>query len=80
MCAHPFDDDPRAADRRYGEAIITRPLRHANVPISIARRSGSFIEPAWLDPVKPLVSLVFVRGAVGLILAFIGALLHRLIR
>ena len=47
----PYDDDPRAADRRYGKAIVPHLLRYGNVPIFIARRCGSFIEPndmvAW---------------------------------
>ncbi|TDP63476.1 hypothetical protein DES47_105482 [Roseateles toxinivorans] len=110
-------DDPRAADRRYGKAIIPHLLRYGNVPVFIARRSGSFIEPARADawhyvamvryrsrrdflrfaisieraadiavhkwaaiekthifPLRPIVSLIFVRGAVGALLALIGAL------
>lgn len=102
-----FGDDPRAADRRYARAIVPQLLRRGSLPIFIARRSGSFIEPdgmpAWhyvamvryrsrrdflrfalaiergdiamhkwaaleqthVFPVHPLISLVFVRGAVG---------------
>lgn len=44
-----FNDDPRAADRRYGKAIVWPLLRHGNLPVFIARRSGSFIEPEGAD-------------------------------
>ena len=106
-----FSDDPRAADRRYGKAIMGPLLRHGNLPIFIARRCGRFIEPEGADawhyvamvryrsrrdflrfalatqskdifvhkwaalekthvfPVKPLVSLVFVRATVAILLA-----------
>jgi len=116
-------DDPRAADRRYGRAIIPHLLRYGNVPVFIARRSGSFIEPAHADawhyvamvryrsrrdflrfaisieraadiavhkwaavetthifPLRPIVSLIFVRGAVGALLALIGAIAVLLLR
>ena len=106
-----FGSDPRAADRRYGKAIIPHLLRYGNVPVFIARRCGSFVEPgggapAWhyvamvryrsrrdflrfasaiarndiamhkwaalesthIFPVRPVVSLIFVRGAVGALL------------
>jgi hypothetical protein len=36
----------RAADQRYGRRIIPHLLRYGNVPVFIARRVGSFIEPA----------------------------------
>ena len=42
----PFGDDPREADKRYGRAIVPHLLRYGNVPVFIARRSGSFIQPA----------------------------------
>lgn len=42
-------DDPRAADRRYGKAIIWPLLKHGNHPVFIARRSGSFIDPPGAD-------------------------------
>jgi hypothetical protein len=113
-----FDDDPRAADRRYARAIIRPLLRHASVMVFVGRRSGSFIEPAGADrwhyvamvryrsrrdflrfalaierddivvhkwaaiekthifPVRPLVSLIFVRGAVAGVLALAGAALY----
>ena len=106
-----FGDDPRAADRRYGRAIMPHLLRFGSLPIFVARRSGSFLEPegsdAWhyvamvryrsrrdllrfavnvarngidvhkwaalektqVFPVKPLLSLVFVRGLVAVLLA-----------
>lgn len=117
-----FDDDPRAADRRYGRAIIAPLLRFGNVPIFIAPRIGSFIQPPGADdwhyvamvryrsrrdflrfalaiereditvhkwaalektqvfPVRPLVSLVFVRAAVALALALTGLFAGLLIR
>lgn len=108
-------DDPRAADRRYGRAIIPHLLRYGNVPVFIARRSGNFIAPAQAEawhyvamvryrsrrdflrfaisieragniaahkwaaietthifPLRPVVSLIFVRGAVGVLLALLG--------
>lgn len=45
-----FGDDPRAADRRYGRAIVWPLIRRACLPIFVARRSGSFIEPEGADP------------------------------
>lgn len=44
-----YSDDPRAADRRYGKAIILPLLRQGSLPVFIARRSGSFIEPDGAD-------------------------------
>lgn len=117
-----FDDDPRAADRRYGKAIISRLLRYGNLPVFIAPRIGSFIHPAGADdwhyvamvryrsrrdflrfalaierdditvhkwaalekthvfPVRPLLSLVFVRGFVATVLVALGSLAWLLIR
>ena len=46
---HNFGDDPRAADRRYGRAIVWPLIRRACLPIFVARRSGSFIEPEGAD-------------------------------
>lgn len=111
-----FDDDARAADRRYGRAIVPHLLRYGSVPVFIARRGGSFIDPEGADvwhyvalvryrsrrdflrfavaieradiavhkwaalekthvfPVTPLLSLIFVRGAVAALLALFGAL------
>jgi len=111
-----YGDDPRAADRRYGRAILPHLLRNGSMPIFIARRSGAFIEPdgmpAWhyvamvryrsrrdfmrfalaiergeiamhkwaaleqthVFPVRPLVSLVFVRGTVAALLIGLGLL------
>ncbi|MCY7307489.1 MAG: hypothetical protein LH632_15355 [Rhodoferax sp.] len=42
---HNFGDDARAADRRYGRAIAWPLIRRACLPVFIARRSGSLIEP-----------------------------------
>ncbi|MEI6733607.1 MAG: hypothetical protein WCK94_06520 [Comamonadaceae bacterium] len=44
-----YSDDARAADQRYGKAIILPLLRQGSLPIFIARRSGSFIEPEGAD-------------------------------
>lgn len=116
-----FGDDARAADQRYGKAIVWPLLRFGNLPIFIARRCGDFIEPEGADrwhyvalvryrsrrdflrfvaetdsrdifihkwaaiekthvfPVRPIVSLVFVRGAVAALLALLGFALHALL-
>ena len=113
-----FGDSARAADQRYGKLLLWPLLRQGSVPIFIARRSGSFIEPAGADawhyvamvryrsrrdffkfamaiqrddivvhkwaalekthvfPVTPLVSLVFVRGAVAVLLALVGLAIY----
>ncbi len=44
-----YNDDARAADQRYGKAIIVPLLRQGSLPVFIARRSGSFIEPEGAD-------------------------------
>ena len=114
---HDYGDSARAADRRYGKAIIPDLLRCGAVPVFVARRSGSLVDPEGADrwdlvamvryrsrrdflrfalaverkgitvhkwaaiektqifPVTPLLSLIFVRGAVGAVLAAIGLLL-----
>ncbi|MBM4213644.1 MAG: hypothetical protein FJ179_08005 [Gammaproteobacteria bacterium] len=41
-----FGDSAVAADRRYARTFFPWLLRYGNVPVFIARRSGSFIEPA----------------------------------
>ena len=111
---HAFGDDPRAADRRYGRAIIWPLPRNGSMILFVARRGGSFLEPADADPwhyvaleryrslrafqrfaleiecddivlhkwaaiekthvfpVKPIVSLFFVRGVVAALLAGVG--------
>ena len=111
-------DSARAADRRYAKALLWPLLRQGSLPIFIARRSGSFIEPEGADawhyvamvryrsrrdffkfamaiqrndivvhkwaalekthvfPVTPLVSLVFVRGAVAALLAVLGLAIY----
>jgi hypothetical protein len=118
---HAFGDDPREADKRYGRAIVPHLLRNGSVPVFIARRIGSFIQPDGADhwhyvamvryrsrrdflrfalaieageismhkwaalekthvfPVRPLVSLVFVRCTVGVLLALPCALLALLL-
>jgi hypothetical protein len=40
-----FGDSAVEADRRYGRAIVPHLLRYGNVPLFLARRTGSFIEP-----------------------------------
>jgi hypothetical protein len=114
---HDYGDSARAADRRYGKAILPHLLRYGNVPVFVARRAGRFVEQAGMErwdvvamvryrsrrdflrfavaierggttvhkwaaientqifPVRPLLSLIFVRGAVGVLLAAIGLLL-----
>jgi len=114
---HDYGDSARAADRRYGRAIIPHLLRYGCVPVFVARRCGSFYEPEGAErwdvvamvryrsrrdflrfasaitrdgiaihkwaaiettqvfPVRPLLSLIFVRAAVGVLLAAIGLLL-----
>jgi hypothetical protein len=44
-----YNDDARAADKRYGKAIVVPLLRQGSLPVFIARRSGSFIEPEGAD-------------------------------
>lgn len=43
------DDDPRAADRRYGKAVIGPLLRHGSLILLVAKRTGAFIEPEGAD-------------------------------
>jgi hypothetical protein len=111
---HDYGDSARAADRRYGKAIVPHLLRHAAVPVFVARRTGDFIAPEGAErwdvvamvryrsrrdflrfalaieregitvhkwaaieatqifPVTPLLSLIFVRGSVFVMLAAIG--------
>lgn len=47
---HHYNDDARAADQRYGKAILWPLLKNGNVVIFVARRIGSFIEPEQADP------------------------------
>jgi hypothetical protein len=35
-----YGDDPRAADRRYGKAVIGPLLRHGSLILFVAKRSG----------------------------------------
>jgi hypothetical protein len=44
-----YNDGARAADKRYGKAIILPLLRQGSLPVFIARRSGCFIEPEGAD-------------------------------
>jgi hypothetical protein len=41
-----FSDDPRAADQRYGKAIIWPLIKQASLPIFVARKKGSFVNDA----------------------------------
>jgi len=117
-----YNDDARAADQRYGKAILGPLLRQGSLPVFIARRCGSFVEPEGADvwhyvamvryrsrrdflrfalaiqsqgivvhkwaalekthifPVKPMISLIFVRSAVAGLLALLGAALFLLLR
>jgi hypothetical protein len=119
---HDYGDSARAADRRYGKAILPHLLRYGSVPVFVARRVGRFVEPEGIEcwdlvamvryrsrrdmlrfaiaitrdgssvhkwaaiettqvfPVRPLLSLIFVRGAVGVLLAAIGLLAYVFIR
>jgi hypothetical protein len=44
-----YNDDPRAADKRYGKAIFLHLLRYGNVILFVAPRRGNFIEPEGAD-------------------------------
>ena len=44
-----YGDDPRAADRRYGKAVIGPLLRNGSLILFIAKRTGTFIEPEGAD-------------------------------
>lgn len=44
-----YGDDPRAADRRYGKAVIGPLLRNGSLILFIAKRTGAFIEPEGAD-------------------------------
>ena len=57
-----FGSDARAADRRYGRAIIPHLLRYGNVPVFIARRSGRFVEPAGGAEAWHYVAMVRYRS------------------
>lgn len=57
-----FGSDARAADRRYGRAIMPHLLRYGNVPVFIARRSGSFVEPAGGAQAWHYVAMVRYRS------------------
>jgi len=41
-----FSDDPRAADQRYGKAILWPLIKQASLPIFVARKKGSFVNDA----------------------------------
>lgn len=45
-----YGDSAVAADRRYARAFFPWLLRFGNFPLFIARRSGTFIEPAGAEP------------------------------
>ena len=40
-----YDENPIAADHRYGKLVIPYMLKRASHPIFISRRSGNFVEP-----------------------------------
>ena len=44
-----YGDDPRAADRRYGKAVIGPLLRNGSLILFSAKRIGTFIEPEGAD-------------------------------
>ena len=44
-----YGDDPRKADQRYGKSIFWDLVRNGNLLIFVARRSGTFLEPAGID-------------------------------
>lgn len=44
-----YSDDPREADKRYGKSIAWPLLRHGNLMLFIARRTGSFVVPQGAD-------------------------------
>ena len=56
-----FGDDPRAADRRYGRAIIGPLLRHASVVLFVAARTGAFMTPPG-TPAWDYVAMVRYRS------------------
>ena len=57
-----FGSDARAADHRYGKAIIPHLLRYGNVPVFIAKRTGSFVEPAQGADAWHYVAMVRYRS------------------
>ena len=56
-----FGPDPRAADQRYGKAIIWPLLKRASLPILIARKIGQFVNDAQA-PEWHYVALVRYRS------------------
>lgn len=56
-----YGDSAIEADRRYGRGIVPHLLRFGNVPIFMARRSGSFIEPEAAERWQ-LVAMVRYRS------------------
>jgi hypothetical protein len=53
-----YGDDPRAADRRYGKAILKPLLRYGNLLVFIGKRDGTFIDP---NAQKPWTYVAMVR-------------------
>ena len=45
-----FGDSARAADQRYGRAVLWPLLRSASVPVFLAKCAGRFIEPEGTPP------------------------------
>jgi len=39
-----YDDDVRAANRRYGEAVLPGLLKHGSIPILVAHVQGTFLQ------------------------------------
>jgi hypothetical protein len=118
----PYGDDPRAADKRYGRAIVWPLLRRASLMWLVAPKAGRFIElpgaPDWhyvamvryrsrrdflrfaidieredvvlhkwaaiaathVFPVRPLISLVFVRSAVAVVIGLCGVTMAWILR
>ena len=44
-----YNDDPRAADKRYAKAIWWNLLRYGNLILMVAPRSGNFVVPEGAD-------------------------------
>lgn len=44
-----FSDDARAADKRYGQALLPHLVRYGNLVLFVARCSGRFITPEGAD-------------------------------
>ena len=58
----PDGDDVRAADKRYGRAIVWPLIKRAGVVLMVARKAGRFIDDGQTLPWTSLATL----GLVGL--------------